>query len=550
VRVNFRQATDRCFDVCIAGSGPAGIITALELARLRPDLAILLLEYGRPGMPERNGLDDTIRIGNPANHHDPYECTNKAFGGSSATWGGRCVMYDEVDFQPRAPFAEHCTWVPGILDELRPHLDRASEYFECGTGGFNLHSVPGVTYRPIAERFREGDVTDSTIERWSRPTRFGARYGRMIERSDSIRLLVGCQMESLQANMVGQITAATVRDTATGTKASIRADRYILATGAQEATRILLHSPGIFASRGGPPATLGRYYQGHVSGKIASVCFTGDPAATDYGFIRQPSGEYLRRRFQFSEAAMARHGLLNTAIWLDNPLYFDPQHRSGAMSFMYLAMLMPLLGRRLAPPAVAHSITRGKVNQVGRHLGNILRDLPLSLWIPASIFVRRYCMRRKLPGVFLFSRTNRYALHFHAEQLPQAGNAMRLSPDGRELLIDYAYCDYDIDSVLRAHEVLDRWLRATGCGFLEYWHPPELRREAIRSGSKDGVHQVGTTRMAPTADRGVVDGNLQVFGTTNLYVCSSSVFPTSGQANPTYLLGVFAVRLAWHLSSL
>ncbi|MFM7739447.1 MAG: GMC oxidoreductase [Planctomycetota bacterium] len=47
---------------------------------------------------------------------------------------------------------------------------------------------------------------------------------------------------------------------------------------------------------------------------------------------------------------------------------------------------------------------------------------------------------------------------------------------------------------------------------------------------------------------GVVDRDLRVHGTRNVYVCSSSAFPTSGQANPTFFLGMFAVRLAAMLS--
>jgi choline dehydrogenase-like flavoprotein len=73
--------------------------------------------------------------------------------------------------------------------------------------------------------------------------------------------------------------------------------------------------------------------------------------------------------------------------------------------------------------------------------------------------------------------------------------------------------------------------------------------DAIRTMSIDGLHQVGTTRISATAEHGVVDENLKVWGASNLYVCSSSAFPTSGQANPTFLLGVFAIRLAHHLSS-
>ena len=55
-------------------------------------------------------------------------------------------------------------------------------------------------------------------------------------------------------------------------------------------------------------------------------------------------------------------------------------------------------------------------------------------------------------------------------------------------------------------------------------------------------------RISKAAPDGVVDENLKIWGAPNLYVCSSSVFPTSGQANPTFLLGTFAVRLAHHLS--
>ena len=45
----------------------------------------------------------------------------------------------------------------------------------------------------------------------------------------------------------------------------------------------------------------------------------------------------------------------------------------------------------------------------------------------------------------------------------------------------------------------------------------------------------------------VVDSNLKVHGMENLFVASSSVFPSSGQANSTLLAVAFAVRLAGHL---
>ncbi|MEP6747114.1 MAG: GMC oxidoreductase [Bacteroidota bacterium] len=540
------------YNVCIIGSGPAGIITALEYARLNPDKKVLLIEYGSKVQPRENGLDNSIEIKSRLNHHDPYECTNKGFGGTSATWGGRCVMYDEVDFMDRPVLAGGCTWSSGLFHEMNEYLPAAAAYFECGDPQFDLKDIPVFSKTSIAEKFHSNDIlTDTVIERWSMPTRFGKRYAKDIADSPNLHILQGYEVRDFSApGKDGKVSSLRIRATDNKNLEEVKADIFVLAAGTQESTRILLRNHQLFGALGFVPDALGKYYQGHLSGKIASVKFYGDPKKTDYGFLREQDGTFIRRRFQFSSKFLSEKNLLNTAIWLDNPLYFNPKHKSGAMSFMYLAMLMPIIGKKLAPPAIAHSITSGKVNGVGKHLLNILRGLPGSFFTPASIFFRRYCLKRKLPGVFLYSPQNRYALHFHAEQIPFAGNTMKLKTDGETLVIDYSLTAADIDSVIKLHQVLDEQLRASGCGELEYWFPENELREAIRNMSRDGIHQSGTARIANNADEGVVDASLKLWGTKNVYVCSSAVFPTSGQANPTFFLGAFAVRLAAHLTKL
>lgn len=65
-------------------------------------------------------------------------------------------------------------------------------------------------------------------------------------------------------------------------------------------------------------------------------------------------------------------------------------------------------------------------------------------------------------------------------------------------------------------------------------------------------HEVGTMRMArstPGRERpGVVDEDLRLCGSRNLYVCDLSVFPSSPAANPTLTLTALALRLAEHLA--
>ena len=63
----------------------------------------------------------------------------------------------------------------------------------------------------------------------------------------------------------------------------------------------------------------------------------------------------------------------------------------------------------------------------------------------------------------------------------------------------------------------------------------------------DTGHPSGTTRMSDSKDDGVVNKNLKSHFVDNLYVCSSSVFPTSSYTSPTNSIGALAIRLAEHL---
>jgi choline dehydrogenase-like flavoprotein len=382
------------------------------------------------------------------------------------------------------------------------------------------------------------------------PTRFGSRYKKEIADQSNLSFMPGYEARDFSApDSDDVIRSLTLREVASGRQVQVRSRLYVLAAGTQETTRILLRNQQLFKNVGKVPPALGKYYQGHLSGKIASVHFSGNPNKTEYGFLRDDEGVYVRRRFQFSTKFLMEKNLLNTAIWLDNPLYFDPRHRSGAMSFMYLAMITPVLGKKLAPPAIAHSVTNGKVTAIHKHLLNILLGLPKSILTPATIFFKRYLLKRKLPGVFLYSPKNQYALHFHSEQIPNALNRMELGADGESLVIHYSLSDEDVRSVILLHEVLDKHLQESGCGKLEYWFNREELQDQIRKISRDGIHQSGTTRIGDSPEQGVVDANLKVWGTENLFICSSSVFPTSGQANPTFLIGAFGVRLAEHLKT-
>ena len=58
---------------------------------------------------------------------------------------------------------------------------------------------------------------------------------------------------------------------------------------------------------------------------------------------------------------------------------------------------------------------------------------------------------------------------------------------------------------------------------------------------------MGTTRISLSPKGGVVDHNCQVHNVDNLFIAGSSVFPTSGSANPTYTIAALTLRLSKYL---
>jgi choline dehydrogenase-like flavoprotein len=60
-------------------------------------------------------------------------------------------------------------------------------------------------------------------------------------------------------------------------------------------------------------------------------------------------------------------------------------------------------------------------------------------------------------------------------------------------------------------------------------------------------HWMGATRMAAQPEHGCVDANLQYHELENLFVLSTSVFPSASSANPTLTLAALSLRLGDHL---
>jgi choline dehydrogenase-like flavoprotein len=529
----------KIWDLCVVGTGPVGMALALEFERLGRE--VLVLESGGVEVDAAASEVSRAEIVDADRHAAMEIAVVRALGGTSWTWGGRCVAYDDVDFMQRE-FVADAAW-PVSHEEIRPFYKRATEILLCGSDAF------AVPYK----RRLTGGLTLDGVERWARNSRVIVEHRERIMTSERIRLSLNSTVTAVNLSADGTAVESLSVSTLDGPR-TVHAKQVVLAMGGVETTRMLLATqrrwPGHFGGVDGP---LGRYYMGHISGKIASIVFDDPAAIADLDFTLDASGAYYRRRFMLTAESQIDHRVLNTAFWPDNPPLYDPGHRSGVLSAVFLALAFPPAGRRLLPEAIRLAHTGPKPYKLGAHLRNAVLGAPRGARDMVRILRDRFVKKPKKPGFLVPNKGGKYALHYHAEQVPDPASRITLGKDADAFgvpraVIDLRFTEQDVQSVIDSHAVLDEALRANGIGRLEYWYSAEQVRQWVWEQAADGFHQVGTTRIGDDPAQSVVDADLKVHGVENLYVASSSVFPTTGQANSTLLAVAFAVRLAERLA--
>ena len=527
--------SDLAWDICIVGTGPVGIALAMELER--QGKTVLVLESGaeEPAEGQHAEIVDLER-------HAPMEiAVVRALGGTSWTWGGRCVAYDDVDWLDR-DFVPDAHW-PVTHDDIRPWYKSAAEYLTCGNDLFDM---------PYKRPLTDG-LTLNFVERWARDSRVILAHREHLLASEKIKISLHTTVTAMLLSDDGQRVEGLGVRTPEGL-AIVRAKRFVLAMGGVESTRLLLATQRDWPKHfGGVDGPLGRYYMGHISGKIASIVFDRPADIADLDFTLDGSGSFFRRRLMLTTAAQLEHKVLNTAFWPDNPPFYDPGHGSGVLSSVWIALSIPPVGRKLVSEGIRLAHIGPRPFPVLAHLKNAILGAPQGAADLFRILRDRFLRQPKKPGFLVQNRGGKYALHYHAEQVPHPDSRITLSSEMDQFgvprtVIDLRFQEQDVDSVIRSHELLDAALQANQLGRLEYWAGPETRREQVWAGAADGYHQVGTTRMGDDPATSVVDPDLKVHGVANLWVASSSVFPTTGQANSTFLAVAFAVRLAASLA--
>jgi choline dehydrogenase-like flavoprotein len=506
-------------ELCIVGAGAAGITLAREFANT--GFRVVLMESGSTDFDaDTQALYAGSDIGRP--YQDLTACRLRFFGGTTNHWGGWCLPLEPVDMVRREGIP-HTGW-PFERAQLDPWYQRAQPV--CQIGPFEYTPARwGIDSAKTPDPFRGPHFVTKILQE-SPPTRFGSVYRSELEQAPRVAVYMNANGLRFTTDEAGREVQELEVGTLSGNRFRVRAKIYVLAAGGIENARLLLLSGRPEGSGlGNKHDLVGRFFMVHLNYTVGEVALTDPYADFDFCTGRDGAnyGGFGRPQRFVSFVGLSQETMIARSL--------------PGISFGWFYKFGPVAGT---------------LNALKRLLGG--KDQGSDRWADFRSVIRDidgladYAARKAL--FHEGAPVEALDLYCWSEQLPNPDSRIRLGTETdalglRKVAVDWHLTADDKHSALTTLRLFGTELGRVGFGRLrlgmddsdDTW-PGDMFGDA---------HHMGTTRMHRDPAQGVVDENCRLHDVANLYVAGSSVFPTSGAANPTLTIVALALRLADHI---
>ena len=488
------------YDICIVGSGPAGISLAKKL--FDTNLKIAVLESG--GIePEPEYQELNIGENSGPSYLSLDSSRLRCFGGAGKLWAGVCAPFKKDEFYKKA-YIPLSGW-PISFSSLESYYKEAAEMLGISYEKFYDKSLLGNTFKEKSfnELNKNNTFLSPNIYQISNKNHrdLAEKYKNEFETSRNIDVIF--HSTATEINLIPNtksVESVSVADLF-GNKSTIKSKIFVLACGALENPRILLSSNKLLENG------VGNNYG------FVGTCFMSHPGIKDVAEIYKTSSEKC-----------ITHDINNN----------------------YKVVFEVSSNERNNQQILRHSLSispqKNFKNKSSYNFSEVISD-GVKLFENTSFLKKIVCHFQKNNT---FSPKN-WNLDIGLEQPPRLSNNLKLHFSKDRLGIPKINMHWnDIsqiekDTVLKSVRTMARELGALGIGRIKY-------KKMLLSGQSFKIddpinHHIGTTRMSESPKTGAVDKNCKVFGVSNLYIAGSSVFATSSIVNPTYTIVALSLRL-------
>ncbi|MFO7567711.1 MAG: GMC family oxidoreductase [Enhygromyxa sp.] len=492
-------------EVCIIGSGAAGMTIAREL--MGKQTRVIVLESG--GHKEEDEIVDLSKGKNVSRKYHPlHRARSRFFGGSTNCWAGLCAPLDPIDFEQR-DWLPHSGW-PFDRATLEPYYQRAHEHLRLGP-----HDYTPKSWEEQGAAFDFGPdapIESAVFQGAQGARRMGKVFRKEFERAKDVTVYLHANVTSIDLVEGGTAVDSLTCKVLDGPTFKVRAKYFVLAAGGLENPRILLASNAVQSvGIGNQHDLVGRFFMEHPHTDHESF-LVGSPGMMNWEFYKSKGhGERKDRRYKtwgylrVKDEVLRREQIVNV-----HSVVFDYEQRARKIKhkreYPLLDAMMPVLAD-----------TDGDRGQ------------------PAGV-----------P-----EQTLHFTFGTPSESAPNPESRVTLSTSDKDAFgiprieLHWKLLPIDKRSIRRMHELMAESFGRAGLGRMyltltdddEQW-PPQMH---------GGWHHMGTTRMHDDPKQGVCDADGYVHGVSNLLVAGSSLFPTSGAANPTFTIMALAIRMADHI---
>jgi choline dehydrogenase-like flavoprotein len=509
---NQEPAETREAEVLIVGAGAVGLVLGIALARL--GRRVTILEAGPPSYPR----DFESRNAGPSRgvlHQGIGRGRMKALGGTTRLWGGQLVPFGRVDVEG-VTYEGKRVW-PISFAELQNYTQEALSFLGVPA---DLADQDHVWKARTGAAGGLGSNLKLGMNLWLKEPDFTKLFAKELDRLPTLSIVTDAEVRTLRFAGTGRVEEALV-PSPNGGNTSFRGRSVVLAAGTLENCRLLLQASQQESSPLAGNPHLGRGFIDHLH------CFGGTVRVIDR----------VRAQAMFDGVFFNGH---KYGVKIRGSEEFRTGRRLAACSGQLVANQsiggmvrdVGLLVRRLRPSP----------RQVTKLVSELFNAAVIIL-----PFAWRYVMERRSP--LLVGRGVQLGLEI--EQIPTAQSYVFLDPDASagtaRVGVAWDFDGRELDAA--AEFCLELKAELEGSGLAQVEIDPLLlsRSREFFAKCHDASHHMGGAVMSHSRDDGVVDANLRVHGSSNLFVLGAAVFPSGSYANPTLTAIALALRLAHHL---
>lgn len=486
------------YDIVIVGSGIAG----LGLSRLlnTTNAKILIFDSGDLKFNKtinQKSHAESKNLGNwPSKNYASHFSRVRMFGGNSNVWGGWCMELDEYDY------SNNDVW--GYLKkELIQHYP-------------NAYKLLNITPKKISSQELNLSSVDPYVINISRGN-FKNKCKSYIEENQNIDLILNTEVDKINFD-ANKVTSLSLKNLSGATK-EVFLNKLVMSTGGFEATKILSSNiPKLYLNN-----NLGKFFMEHPQLQVGRV---------------KISSKSINRFAKKYSPPTAKH-LFDDKRNIVNEKYFSGFKSTNKNVRNYFVLRTSNVYQSKALYRLRHTILTKSLSATGKiHIINLVQLVGDMF----DMFFRKLFSK--------LSKSKSYSVVLHLEQKPDKKNKIEINKN--KAILDWNFTDNDFANLKKSIEDLNIIFKEMESKFIlkKIFNSDKDKINNYLKKNIFGIgHHMGTTRMGFKKEDSVCDLNLKYHGIENLYINSTSVFPTGGIANPTLTLLALTSRLAENLNN-